>query len=555
MSTAHTQDGRAGVVSDTLADKPNALHIQSPPGAAWSTINAAEAVPGVMTPLTASAWGPACEMCIRESFFAIGALDKQRRKISSDPQTCVTAPFYGRMAVRVDFLCQIGDLVPGQNGGSVARDVFGFVPPGYVSKPSYKRLPVVATRYPRTLLGISKLVRAQRVATESWWRRETAATAGLNLADAQRRLSQAVNRFQRMIADHSTLIVCAIQPAYEQLAKLAATAGADPSALVRGHGAHEENVVLEDMWAVSRDRMTLEEFLVRHGYHGPSEGEAINTSWREDPTPVTRTVERYRAMPDAQAPFADRAQWASESREAQCALMAAADGPLGRLKARLILSLARRYVPMRGVGKVTYVQSIDIVRATARHIGKLLTDAGRLDEPDDAFYLTDAELGGRPVSDPRFDLKPVVAERRSQRDRYLGLELPNVWIGQPEPTPARAGDYADTERLTGIGASPGTVTGRAVVVLDPSDAEVTDGDILVAYTTDPAWVSLMFLAEALVVDIGGLMSHAAVIARELGIPCVMNSGIGTKALHTGDTIHVDGSAGTVDIVNHCEGEG
>ena len=89
------------------------------------------------------------------------------------------------------------------------------------------------------------------------------------------------------------------------------------------------------------------------------------------------------------------------------------------------------------------------------------------------------------------------------------------------------------------------------------------GDVLqslpfAAYTTDPAWVSLMFLSQALVVDIGGLMSHAAVVARELGIPCVMNSGIGTKALLTGDTIRVDGSAGTVEIVHriaHDEGDG
>jgi len=558
VNTADIRADVSGVVAGPVAETPNALHIQSPPGAAWSTINAAEAVPGVMTPLTASAWGPACEMCIRESFYAIGALTKELRKISSDPETCVTAPFYGRMAVRVDFLCKIGDLVPGQNGGSIARDVFGFVPPGYVSNPSYKRLPLVATRYPRSLWSTTKLVRRQRVETDRWWRREIAALPSMNLGQAQRLLQQAVPHFQRMIADHSILVVCAMQPAYEQLAKIAATAGVDPTALVRGHGEHEENVVLEDMWAVSRNRLTLEEFLLRHGYHGPSEGEAISTSWREDPTPVIRTVEQYRSMPDAQAPFADRDQDAAQSRAAERALLAAADGPLGRVKTRLILKFARTYVPMRGVGKVSYLQSIDLIRASARHIGVLLTAADRLDDPDDAFYLTDSEICGSLVSDPTADLRSVVAERRSLRQRYLGLDLPTVWLGQPEATVRQAIDYSDHKELTGIAASPGVVTGRAVVVLDPSEAEVEDGDILVAYTTDPAWVSLMFLSQALVVDIGGLMSHAAVVARELGIPCVMNTGIGTKALQTGDTIRVDGSAGTVEIVHrsaHDEGEG
>lgn len=554
MGTAHTFDDTTPSgesVVDPASEQPNALHIQSSPGAAWSTINAAEAVPGVMTPLTASAWGPACEMCIRESFYAIGALNKELRVIQSHPDKCVTAPFYGRMAVRVDFLCEIGDLVPGQNGGSVARDVFGFVPPSYVPKPSYKRLPVVLTRYPRSLWATTKLVRRQRIATDAWWRREIAATPSLSLAQAQQRLPIAIKRFQRMIADHSILVVCAMTPAWEQLSKLANKAGVDPTALVRGHGEHEENVVLEDMWAVSRDRMTLEDFLRKHGYHAPSEGEAISTSWREDPAAVIRTVEQYRAMRDDQAPFGDRANDAECSRRAERTLMAAADGRLGRLKTRLILKFARTYVPMRGVGKVSYLQDIDVIRATARHIGTLLTDAGRLDAPDDAFYFTEGELIGPLVSDADANLRPLVAERRAQRERYLGLEIPNVWIGQPEPTLARSGDYGDTDRLDGIAASPGVVTGRAVVVLDPSEAEVEDGDILVAYTTDPAWVSLMFLSQALVVDIGGLMSHAAVVARELGIPCVMNTQIGTQALRTGDTVRVDGSAGTIEILQRA----
>ena len=89
------------------------------------------------------------------------------------------------------------------------------------------------------------------------------------------------------------------------------------------------------------------------------------------------------------------------------------------------------------------------------------------------------------------------------------------------------------------------------MVLDPSEAEVEDWDILVAYTTDPAWVSLMFLSQALVVDIAGLMSHAVVVARELGIPCVMNTQIGTRALRTGDTVRVDGCTGTIEILQRA----
>jgi pyruvate, water dikinase len=93
------------------------------------------------------------------------------------------------------------------------------------------------------------------------------------------------------------------------------------------------------------------------------------------------------------------------------------------------------------------------------------------------------------------------------------------------------------------------VEGRAVVVTDPGESDLDDGDILIAHTTDPSWVSLMFLSAGLVVDIGGLMSHAAVVARELGVPCIMNTGRGTSLIETGDIIRIDGGTGCVEILS------
>jgi phosphoenolpyruvate synthase/pyruvate phosphate dikinase len=80
------------------------------------------------------------------------------------------------------------------------------------------------------------------------------------------------------------------------------------------------------------------------------------------------------------------------------------------------------------------------------------------------------------------------------------------------------------------------------------------GDILIAHTTDPSWASLMFMAGALVVDIGGQLSHAAVVARELGIPCVMNTLDGTRLVHDGDRLRIDGAAGTVEILKRAGDE-
>ncbi|MEA2168662.1 MAG: rifampicin phosphotransferase, partial [Solirubrobacteraceae bacterium] len=82
----------------------------------------------------------------------------------------------------------------------------------------------------------------------------------------------------------------------------------------------------------------------------------------------------------------------------------------------------------------------------------------------------------------------------------------------------------------------------------PDFEDVEDGEILVAPVTDPSWASIMFCASALVVDLGGMLSHAAVVAREMGIPCVMGTGDGTRRLRTGDIVRVDGTAGTVTVV-------
>jgi phosphoenolpyruvate synthase/pyruvate phosphate dikinase len=102
--------------------------------------------------------------------------------------------------------------------------------------------------------------------------------------------------------------------------------------------------------------------------------------------------------------------------------------------------------------------------------------------------------------------------------------------------------------VKGEGVSTGVVEGTARVVADPAFTEVEPGEILVAPTTDPSWSSIMFVSSALVVDIGGALSHAAVVARELGIPCVVNTRSGSRTLRTGDRVRVDGGAGTVEVL-------
>ena len=128
--------------------------------------------------------------------------------------------------------------------------------------------------------------------------------------------------------------------------------------------------------------------------------------------------------------------------------------------------------------------------------------------------------------------------------------MPDSWTGQPEAIPITASEAAaEGSELSGLAVSPGVAEGRARVVLDPLATDpLQPGEILVCATTDPSWTSLFLVAAGLVIDIGGALSYGAILARELGVPCVINSRIGTQVLRTGDLLRVDGDAGRVEVL-------
>jgi pyruvate,water dikinase len=103
--------------------------------------------------------------------------------------------------------------------------------------------------------------------------------------------------------------------------------------------------------------------------------------------------------------------------------------------------------------------------------------------------------------------------------------------------------------IEGLGVSPGVVEGIARVIIDPATSDPLEpGEILVCGATDPSWVGHFLVAAALVIDVGGPMSHGAIVARELGVPCVINTIVGTSRLRTGDTVRIDGTSGTVELL-------
>ena len=521
----------------------NPINMPAPPDGSWTTTNIGEALPGVATPMGWGIWMEAVDAGMRAPFFAMGSLAKSGLGFPPRAEDRVGNLFYGRIALRVDYFCEMGDLVPGQSGEAVARDVLGFVPPDYVSSPSKRRWPMFFVKMPVTFLRTPRQVVRIHEQARARYPIEVGRTPSLDLEGARAQYRDAAERFKQMMCVQAAMIACAIQPAYTALEKLAESAGVDSATLMRGHGSHVENEMIEHLWAVSRERMTLEKFLDLHGFYGPDAGELSNPSWREDSAPLLRIVDDYRAMPDDADPSrtADRAT--AERQAAEAGLLA----ELPRAKrggARLALRLGSKILPLRSNGKVAYMHEMDIGRAAVRRIGSLLTATGALGDADDAFYLAPDEL----LEAVPPNTGELVAQRRAVRAEYQRFELPIHWTGLPEPVPIASPDPDRGTLVQGLGVSPGVAEGTVRVVTDPAATEMENGEILVARTTDPSWASVMYLASALVVDIGGQLSHAAVVARELGVPCVMDTREGTRVLRTGDVCRVDGRAGTVEIV-------
>lgn len=524
------------------------LHTPAAGDSWWSTTNLSEAFPGVLTPLDWTVIGPAVERATRGALVSIGALPPSEGDVPDDPAERTFAVFHGRIASRIDWFHHVGSVMPGTSPDAVVTQIFGSVPAGLSSRPSARRYPVVAARFPLTFAGAPGRTRAMRAATRRWWESEIDLMAGRTPDEARVAFLAGVTRMTQNLRIDGTLLLAGAQPIYDQLTRLASIAGVDPSALMRGAGSHEETRVVADVWECSRDRLPFRTLIDRHGFHGPHEGVPSGHPWREDAEPLRALVASFASLPEDADPRAAEERGREERRRAERELLAGV-GPVRRRVAAFVLRLANVYLPLRG--KAARTQAIDVVRAAARRLGETLAEAGVLEQADDVRFLTADEVAATPTG---AEVRERIAERRARYEEHLRHDLPDTFHGQPVPVVVQTGGRDEEDdrggvHLLGVGASTGVVEARARVVLDIDDAgDLEPGEILVARTTDPCWAAPMFISGGLVVDIGGLLSHAAIIARELGVPCVMGTGSGTTRLRTGDRCRVDGTAGTVEVL-------
>ena len=517
----------------------------------WTTSNVGEAMPGVQTPLSWTVWSEGGDRSLRSAAHALGLFTAAEREVP-DLQDRFMRVFNGRVACQVNYLATLGDRMPGTSGPATVASLFGRVPEGQRFLPTRRRYPVVAWRFPVTFLSTPRRSRAMKADYNAWWA-DTVTRVGLaGEVQARRLFAEARERTAHAMELQSISVFGVMQPVYEALQQLVTSTGVGDLSALAGATGGAEMAIVEDLWAASRGRLTIRDVLARHGFHGPMEGELSSRTWREDPQPVQRMIEQYAQRDDTRSPMAAeqarRAARPALEREVLDALP-----PWRRPAGRLVLRLARTLLPQRGITKRAFLQGFDATRASARRLGELHVTAGRLDTVDDVFMLTADELLAPTLPS---NARDVVARRRARHAWFGTLEPLTEWQGPPPRRPrgpaATSAEAADRHQLSGIGVSGGTVEGTARVLHTPDFEHVVPNEILVAPTTDPSWASIMFISRGLVVDVGGALSHAAVVARELGIPCVVNTRTGTSDIRTGDVLRIDGTTGTVDILSTCD---
>ncbi|MCL4832686.1 MAG: hypothetical protein KJZ86_09605 [Caldilineaceae bacterium] len=305
-------------------------------------------------------------------------------------------------------------------------------------------------------------------------------------------------------------------------------------------------------------------FMDRYGMRGLAEIDFGRPRWREQPAQVMQMVQNYLRIDDpSMAPDAvfGRGVGAAEATVERMVAAARRSGPLGFLKARLIRGMAHRARALAGLRespKFMIIQLFGVARPAILEMGAKLAGAGVLAQAEDILFLRVAELRGLAATDlARMDKttwRGLVAERRLAYDRELGRrQVPRILLSDGtayyEGFEDSQGGEESVGVLRGSPVSAGVVEGKVRVVFDPYTAHLLPGEILVCPGTDPAWTPLFLSAGGLVMEVGGLMTHGSVVAREYGIPAVVGVRAATERLQTGQRVRVDGSSGRVEILN------
>jgi rifampicin phosphotransferase len=297
----------------------------------------------------------------------------------------------------------------------------------------------------------------------------------------------------------------------------------------------------------------LDTFLAAHGHRAAREAELSTPRWSEDPTFLLTVLKAHLVSAELPDPDTGLAELAAVRFEATRAVRASLAPPLGAVFA-LALRVAQEAARRRESMRSEVVHTLAMYRHLIREVGGRLARATLIAEPDDVFFLSleelrqwlAAEAAGAP---PPFPVALRVAARRAEYEAFCEApDPPDTFTFSAGEIVAEALPEEATQApvLRGLPGSPGRRTGTARVLHGPSDgSRLRPGDILVAPYTDVGWTPLFLVAGAVIMEMGGALSHSCVVAREYGIPAVVNLKHATTRIRDGQEVTVDGDAGVV----------
>ncbi|WP_431946739.1 rifamycin-inactivating phosphotransferase [Actinacidiphila sp. bgisy167] len=299
-------------------------------------------------------------------------------------------------------------------------------------------------------------------------------------------------------------------------------------------------------------RDAVEAYLDRYGMRCVGEIDVTRPRWSERPTALVPLIlDNVRNFEPGEAArrFAEgREKARQKEHDVLSRLRALPDGDRKADEAKRMIDRVRTFVGYREYPKYDIVSRYFVYKQALLKEATRLVRAGVLDEEEDVFHLTFHEFRDA-VRENRVDGR-LIQERKEAFRWYHSLTPPRVLTSDGEAlTGAYRRDDVPAGALSGLPVSAGTVEGRARVILDLADADLEAGDILVTTFTDPSWSPLFVAVAGLVTEVGGLMTHGAVIAREYGLPAVVGVERATRLIEDGQLIRVHGTDGYVEILS------
>jgi pyruvate,water dikinase len=327
------------------------------------------------------------------------------------------------------------------------------------------------------------------------------------------------------------------------------------AALASGERADVTVEMDEAIWRVGAGEKRLDEFLEKFGHRSVGEFELARPRWREDPAQVERLA-HFSVRRGEQSPaelYQSRSQRHQQTMENLRARLKALSGAVRDRIEREMATLSR-FMPFRESVKHYWMMGYELLRLCLLELDQRYQLHGGV------FHLTPDELpqlvgqvgnlskAAAHESERRQvdNLSSLIEERKRWREQLLRIPVPQVLFSDDLEAIGRPHEPAAGDVLAGVGVSEGVATGIARVLLEPTDlGEQESGYVLVCPSTDPGWTPLFARARALVMERGGVLSHGAIVAREYGLPAVVNVPDATLRIKVGQHVRVDGDQGKV----------